>query len=205
MELTLESIRKFAEQAAQYQWHQSAQRADEFWASSLLEGGAFDVVVEMVAYVMGQCGESPSAVDLGAADGVMVLLMHYCGFRAYGIEKVAERLAVARRSCAVLGLADEVGLALGDWTEDGSYRQMGVGVGDIDFFYIYASPGGAVKAFEMMAERARLGAILAVNVAAPSAEQEVPDCLELDARFEMSLGRIDIYKKIDRTFTELSF
>jgi hypothetical protein len=44
-----------------------------------------------------------------------------------------------------------------------------------------------------------------VKVAAPSAEQHVADCLQADVRFGIPLGHINIYRGIDRNFTEPSF
>jgi len=44
-----------------------------------------------------------------------------------------------------------------------------------------------------------------VKVAASSAEQHVPDCLQADVRFAIPLGHLNIYPGIYRNFTELSF
>lgn len=199
--MELAAIRDLAEQTVQYEWHRGVQQADEFWDSSLLVEGAFEVVVEMMEYVRAQYKGKPLAVDLGAADGVIVLLMRYCGFQGYGIEKVAARLEVARRSCAGL----QVGLALGDWTGEGSYKELGVGVEAFDFFYIYPSPHGMARAFALVGEKAKVGARLAVNMTTCPAAYEIPDCLALDVCFEGPMGDIHVYQKIDRTFTELSF
>ena len=134
MELTLERIRELAVKTAEYEWYKDVQQTDEFWESSLTVAEGFDVVVEVFEYIQDQIGGKPLGMDLGAADGVVVLLMQYCGIQAYGSEKVEERLRVARQSCEDLGV--------GDWMEDAPYRALGIAVGEVDFFIFIPRRGG---------------------------------------------------------------
>ena len=157
MELTLERIRELAVKTAGYEWYKDVQQTDEFWESSLTVAEGFDVVVEVLEYIQDQIGGKPLGMDLGAADGVVVLLMHYCGIQAYGIEKVEERLRVARQSCEDLGLGDDIGLGLGDWMEDAPYRALGIAVGEVDFFIFIPRRGGPSGLWRWWRRRLRKG------------------------------------------------
>lgn len=198
MDRTLDGLRELAGRTASYGWHRGRQKSGEFWDSSLLEEGAFDAVVEMLRHVRSRFSGTPLSIDLGSAGGLVVFLMHHCGFRSHGIEIVPERSQVSLRLRDELKLADQVGLTQGDWTEEEAYRRMDLEIEEIDLFYIYPSIGGAEKAFELVGEKGKCGAVLAANSAAGEHRNPVPDILRFDRSFLCPVGQISIYLKGDQ-------
>ena len=197
MDLTLEDLRELTRRIPDYGWHRGKQETEVFWVSSLAEEGSFDAVEALMRYIRSRYAEIPVSVDLGSAEGLVVLLMHCCGFEAYGIEKVSERFEISRQLRDELNLNEAVGLALGDWTTDEAYRQLGLDLEDIDFFYIFPSrESGAEKAFELVGERAKSGAVLAMNLPVEDPRPPVPNNLQLDRTFPCPVGHINVYAKV---------
>ena len=153
-------------------------------------------VTELIQYVRNKFAETPISIDLGSAEGLIVLLMHYYRFKSYGIERVVERLNASLQLRDNLNLAGKVGFTSGDWTEDKPFKRMGLKIEDIDFFYIYPSKGGAEKAFKLVSERAKPGAILAVNLAVGNSRYSLPNGLSFDRTFLCPIGQIDVYTKV---------
>jgi hypothetical protein len=145
MALTLETLRALARRIPDYGWHRGKQETEVFWVSSLAEEGDFNAVADLMRHLRSRYAEIPISVDLGSAEGLVVLLMHYCGFAACGIEKVAERYEASRRLRDELSLNEAVGLALGDWTTDEAYRELGLDLEDIDLFHIFPSRESGAK------------------------------------------------------------
>ena len=196
MDLTLEDLRELTRRIPDYGWHRGKQETEVFWVSSLAEEGSFDAVEALMRYIRSKYVEIPVSVDLGSAEGLVVLLMHCCGFEAYGIEKVSERFEVSLQLRDELSLNEAVDLALGDWTTNEPYRQLGLSVEDIDFFYIFPSKeGGAEKAFELVGKRAKSGAVLAVNLPVEDPRLPVPHNLQLDRTFPCPVGHLNVYVK----------
>lgn len=196
MELDLTRLRQLARETAERGWHAGRQQSDLLWDASLLNDEDFDAVFDVLHYARQLCGEGLAAVDLGSADGLVAFLMYHCGFAAYGIEMVPERHAFSLELRTELGLEKEAGLALGDWREEEAYGAMGLAVEDVALFYIFPSKSGGERAFSYVGEKARAGAVLAINsVVEPRCA--LPETLMRDRVFPSSLGQIFVYRKTD--------